>query len=168
MAAQKNNNETLMKLVYPPQAYDKIFENATFSFYGAFGTMDDFVMRDEVELLHQICEENGFKWFKTAIKMGREKQGLKKQQTKSFDNVMVDTPTKEHFLDLENIHYSKFDPSKPVEFPTVKERFDNIEFLKANCPKGSTIFICGPPIMNTSVYKNLRDIGFEDYDIYLV
>lgn len=169
MSAKKNNNEVLMNMVHPKQDYENMFKNATFSFYGAFGTMEDFVMREEIELLHTICEANGFEWFKCAIRMGRQKSAFKRQQTKTkMRDTWEETPTKEHMLDIENIHYSKYDPSKPVLFPTVEERFDKMEFLKANCPRGSTVYLCGPPVMNTTIYKNLRDIGFDDYDIYII
>ena len=58
-------------MVYPQQAYERIFENATFTFFGAFSTIEDFVMKQEIELLHTICETEGFEWFKTAIRMSK-------------------------------------------------------------------------------------------------
>ena len=69
MAAELQGKNQLEDMVKPAQEYDEIFKNASFSFYGAFSTIEDFVMRDEIELLHKICQENNFEWFTTAVRM---------------------------------------------------------------------------------------------------
>lgn len=76
MAAKKHNNLKLQSMVYPCQNYERIFANATFTFFGAFSTIEDFVMKEEVELLHRICEAEGFEWFKTGIKMSKPRVRL--------------------------------------------------------------------------------------------
>jgi NAD(P)H-flavin reductase len=60
------------------------------------------------------------------------------------------------------------DSARAVNVPQVKERFDDMEFLRSHCKKGDTIFICGPPVMNTTIYKNLKELGFPDHDVYLI
>lgn len=162
MAAKKNGNEKMASMVQPQQDYEKIFKNATFSFYGAFSTLEDFTMREVIEELHSICTANDFTWFKTAIRMSKRKP------KGTLETLDMETPTKQNLLGSGQKNYASYDKEAPFGFPAVKEYFDNVDFLKRACPKGSTIFICGPPTMNCTIYKNLRDIGFEDYDVYLI
>jgi len=74
-------------MVYPQQAYERIFENATFTFFGAFSTIEDFVMKQEIELLHTICETEGFEWFKTAIRMSKPRAKKVEEPTKPEKDV---------------------------------------------------------------------------------
>lgn len=180
-AAQKNGNKQLQEMVKPVQEYDEILKHASFSFYGAFSTIEDFVMRDEIELLHKICQENGFEWFDTKIRMSTRRSKAKAEPEPAKETLRPTisddvesnignelAPNSEKKLVAEQSFSLGGDADRPLSCPGVKERFDDMDFLRSHCKKGDTIFTCGPPVMNTTIYKNLREIGFADYDIYLI
>lgn len=69
MAADLHGLHELADCVKPKQDYKQIFENATFHFYGAFESFEEFFIKDIIEALLKITKQNNFTFFKTGIRI---------------------------------------------------------------------------------------------------
>jgi len=58
-----------MESVKPPQDYEGIFSKAKFFYFGAFPSIDDFMIHDIVSMLYLICTSHDMDFFKTIIRL---------------------------------------------------------------------------------------------------
>ena len=195
MAAVADGKETLKNNVVPQQDYERIFKDATFYFYGAFSSEEDYCIKNLIQTLDEICQNYNFTFFyyKVQLRMhhNNEHQHLRaktrkevpyynKKEWQRTNNIKPELKKEQPENNLSTIHQHKiiFDSPGLKSAPHIglssskitntHVRFDDVKFLQDYVPKGARVYICGPREMTKSVYNNLRGLGFDDYKLVLI
>ena len=112
MAANVDGNETLKDSVFPQQDYGRIFKDATFYFYGAFSSTEDYVIKELLENLNEICQTYNLNFFYYKVKLPTQHNNETKKVTALQKKVAY--YNKKAWLKINNLN-SEFKKEQYVE-----------------------------------------------------